>query len=368
MANQNKRFVIPIYILGAIALITLIFLNKPPVEPEEKPINVRTASVSLEPPVRQVQISGTTQSADTAVLRFQVNGRVSEKLVRLGDQLKKGAPIAKVYNPELGPIKEAAKNNFARLSAETEQAQRDFERVDSLFKEQAVTRQEWENAKTRLTSNEKAKAAAQADLARATQVSSETILTAPFSGSVTEVLIDVGEVIQAGAPAVRVSNPEAVELKLAVSDSILRQVVVGQEVNVSKALDPLAEPIIGRISEISPYRERGALPEIIVNLDALSIGPGVAVNASLDIQAKHGIGIPVRSVLMTGDNTVAVYKVVNGRAKLVPIRPLSLSSDQVVIEQSLDGGDKIVVEGLAQLYDGAKVTEVETSIDAEAEE
>ncbi len=354
---ENSRPVVPLFALLAIIVISLLVLNKPEKVEDVQIISVRTAKLSDELPIKRLQISGTTQSAETAILRFQVGGRVTQKSARLGDSIDKGDSIATLYNPELEPIKATAKDNLARLTAQAEQARRDFNRIDELYKDQAVTVAEWESARTALSASKNAQAAAKSELNRASQVSGELNLVAPFSGSVTEIMIDVGEVVSAGAAAVRLSNPELVELKIAVSDKILQQVKLGQNVSVVHALQPTESPIQGVVSEISPYRERGSLPEIIISLNAEQIGPGVAVNAYIEIQESKGLSIPMRSVLMTGDNTVAVYRVVDDTAVLVPIRPLRIDTQSVVIEQGLNAGDAIVVEGLSQLYDGAKVAE-----------
>ena len=157
------------------------------------------------------------------------------------------------------------------------------------------------------------------------------------------------------------------ELKLAVSDVILEQLRLEQTVELARALDPEGERIKGVISEISPYREPGSLPEIIITLDSNEVGPGVAVNAQLEIKAERGMAIPIRSVLMTGNNTVGVYRITDGIANLVPIRPLSITTNSVVIDQGLEPGDALAVEGLQQLFDGAKVIEAQTKLVSEAQ-
>lgn len=352
---QQIRFVIPVLAIAAIAIILVLTKHKPDTTEQVAPTPVRVATLNSVPPREALLISGTTRSAESALLRFQVSGRVLEKNVSLGDVVAQGDTLATVYNPELAPLVERAEGNLARSAAQTKQAERDFNRVDELFKQQAVTRQEWEQSRTRLTSAEEAQSSARADLARAQQIKAELNLTAPFAGTVTEILIDKGEVVNAGNPAVRLSNPAAVELALPVSDKVIEQVTIGQVVKVSKALSPKASAIDGRVIEISPFRERGALPEIKVAVDAGLIGPGTAVTARLDIQASSGISLPLKSVIMTGENTVAVYRVENGQATLVPIRPVNINADTVVIEQGLQAGDTVVTEGIAKLYDGAQI-------------
>lgn len=352
---QQTRFVIPLLVVAAIA-VTLLLLKKTPENKEEAaPTPVRAATLSSIPPMEKMLISGTTRSSESALLRFQVSGRVLEKKVSLGDNVAQGDVLARVYNPELEPLAEGAKDNLARAIAQASQAQRDFNRVDELFKQQAVTKQEWERSRTQLTSSEKAQSAAKAELARAQQIKAELSLVAPFAGTVTEILIDKGEVVSAGAPAVRLSNPAAVELTLPVSDNIIQQITIGQVVQLTKALLPSAASVDGKVIEISPFREQGALPEIKIAINADTIGPGTAVTAQLTVQASSGISLPLKSVIMTGENTVAVYRIADDRAELVAIRPTKINAESVVIEQGLHAGDRIVTEGVAKLYDGAKV-------------
>lgn len=352
---RQTRIVIPMLALGAIAALLLVLKPQSKQPQEPSPVPVRTIALSAEPPIETVLISGTTKSAETALLRLQVSGRVLEKKVSLGDKIKAGDVLVTVYNPELEPIAQRAEDNVARAEAEANQARRDFVRLEELFKQQAITRQEWEQGDTRLTSAKTALAAAKSERARAQQVSAELSLKAPFAGSVTEILVDKGEVISAGAPLVRVSNPAAVELALSVSDKIIKQLAIGHTVQVRQALYPDNPAVVGYISEISPFREQGSLPEVTVALDATQIGPGTAVTAALNLQAESGVSLPLRSVIMTGENTVAAYRIENNKAVLIPIRPLNISANSVIIEQGLAPGDAVVIEGIGQLYNGAAV-------------
>jgi len=300
-------------------------------------------------------IPGTTQSAESALLRFQVSGRVLEKNTRLGNKIRKGEVLASLYNPEIQPQAARATENLQQLDVQLSQAKRDFDRINDLYKEQAVTKQEWEQVKTTRKSAQRAVNAAQAELQRANRLAEELKLVAPFDGVVTEIMIDQGEVIQTGSPAIRLSNPGLVELTLSVSDQVIPKLTQGQIVRVVPALDNTAQTIDGLVSEISPFREQGSLPQIIISLPADQIQPGVAVSARIDIAGDSGLNIPLKAVVMTGNDSTAVYVIKEGRARLLPIRPIRIGNSSVLVESTLEVGDQIVIAGISQLYDGANV-------------
>ena len=353
---MNKaRFAVSLCSLVLIIAVSMLLSRASEPQPVTPAIGIKTFTLSAQTPTQVLHVAGTTRSSNTAILRFQVAGRVTEKATKLGDAVDQGAVLASIYNPEIEPLVQQANDNVARLTAATEQAQRDFERLDSLLNEQAVTRQEWEVGRTRYTTANNAEAAAKAELARAEQVAKELQLIAPFAGSITEIMVDVGDVVAVGAPAMRLSNLSSVELRLAVSDTVLQQLRLGQSIAVYKTLANNASSMTGVVSEISPFRERGSLPELVLELDAKQVAPGTAVRAEIVVRADNTLSLPLKSVLMTGEQTTAVYKIVDGIAQLTPIRPLSIHDDKVLINQGLVVGDEIALEGIAKLFDGAKV-------------
>ena len=81
----------------------------------------------------------------------------------------------------------------------------------------------------------------------------------------------------------------------------------------------------------------------------------VVMTADGHAWSANGISVPMAAVLMTGEDNIAVYRVNDKVAELVAIRPLKMTSSNLIIEQGLQAGDQIVTEGIAKLYDGASV-------------
>ena len=307
-----------------------------------------------------IVLPGTTQSAERTVLRFQVSGRVKDKKVRLGEPVKKGDALVVLDNPEIQPLAAQATQNVQRLQTVLSQAKREFARMNILYKEQAVTKQEWETRKTAEKSAQEAVNAAIAAQERTSRLAQELTLIAPFDGVITDISVDHGDVVQAGSQAMSISNPDVLELKLTLSDQMIAKLSPGQVVRVKPALGgDRALFINGKIHDISPFRGQGALPQVVVSLPVSAIKPGVAVSAELDVVSDAGLNIPLKAIVMTGQNSSAVYVLKKDQVQLLPIRPIKISSASVLVDSGLSVGDRIVVAGMSQLYDGATVSVVE---------
>jgi len=304
-----------------------------------------------------LSLNGTTKSVDRAVLRFQVSGRVLSKNVRIGDKVVAGQELISLYNPEIKPLVQRALSSLAQAKTQLSQAKKDYIRLNELYNEEAITRNEWEQAKTKLDNAQSIVDGAKVETQRAERLAKELIVAAPFDGVITQVNTDKGDSVQIGREALHISNPNKIELELPVSALVASKLVKGQAVEVMSVFSASKTVIQGVIQDISKFRERGALPQIVVSLPISEIGPGEAVSVELQIPIQTGLNVPIKAVIMTGEDSSAVY-VLNDQTstvKLVPIRPIRIDSFSVLVEGPLTLGDQIIVAGVTQLYDGAKV-------------
>ena len=354
-----KKIIITIAVVAIVAsvIVTVLLFKHEKESPAADVVPVNVYQLKEVAATQTVTVAGTTKSAERAVLRFQVSGRVSSKQVRLGDKVSAGQTLIELYNPEVQPLAALASKRLQQAEVQLSQAQRDYRRLNQLYKEQAVTQNEWEQAKTAFDSAKSSVSVAQADVQRADRLAQELVLNAPFDGVVTEINVDQGETVQIGTVALQLSNPDSVELEMALSSSVVSKLAQGQEVTVVSTFAELKQPIKGVIKDISPFRERGALPQIIVSLPADQVQPGEAVKAQLQIPSAGGLNVPIKAVVMTGEDSSGVYVVDTQKSvvKLVAIRPLRIDNDSVLVDGALSYGDQLVVAGIAQLYDGARV-------------
>lgn len=208
-----------------------------PSEADKKKI----AAVKADP---RVICEGIVVPVRYASMSLQLPGVVSEVLVKEGDQVKPGQVLIRLANEDLRAKAQSARANYLRETAgfreqevtmkkagveqaavAFEQAQVDFQRFESLYQQNAVSRQEydrgrtnwlkaksdWERAKADYEmsiagSRSETIAAARADAEAAEAAVGQTVLRAPFAGTIAYLDHKVGEYVAAGTPLVRLGE------------------------------------------------------------------------------------------------------------------------------------------------------------------
>ncbi|MED5466329.1 MAG: efflux RND transporter periplasmic adaptor subunit, partial [Pseudomonadota bacterium] len=166
---------------------------------ENTPVAVRVSAVTggqmEEIPLR---FSGIVRAAQRATLTFQVSGTLKERPVELGQTVKPGDVLARLYNPALEPARDSAAARLEELRTQFEQAQREWERSSRLHQRGVVSEQTLEQIAARRDSLRASMATAEASLAEATRLLEESVLKAPFAGQVEALLVERDEFVGAG--------------------------------------------------------------------------------------------------------------------------------------------------------------------------
>lgn len=324
-------------------------------QPTSQTTKVRVAEVLDSAGQQSVVILGVASSGDSSSLSFQASGRVVKKLVREGSSIKPDQILAVLDNPDAEPNAQSAQQRYIAAKSGFIRAKADYERFKVLNEQQAITRQEWDQITNSFESARAEQQAALASQQRANQAFDELSLRAPFAGIVTAADFDIGDVIQAGQPVISVANPNVVEVLLTVSPNVLEKINIGDEVGVTRTLQPEVSASIGKVSHRSPFTERASLPQVIVTLDAAEIQPGMPVSVTFSVSSDRKVLLPIRSIIRTGENSAATYLVKDDLVYLKPVTPLQIIGESVAVDADIEVGSLVVTDGVAKLYDLAQV-------------
>jgi len=304
---------------------------------------------------RSIEFPGLLQASGRAGLAFSLPGRVAERMVEVGDSVRRGAPIARLDAREYRLAEQQAAAGRVEVETRLAQAGRDRSRVEALHAQQAATREELEQVVAASKALAAAREAAVARHDEAIRLVEESTLHAPFDGVITAVHIEPGEWATPGRPVAEIAGGDGLELEIQVPESIRGQLAAGAAVDVGVPHAGLRRA--GRIERVSAAAPGpGSLYLVKITLrDSAGLVPGQTATARLALPAETGVEIPLAAVLNPGASRPSVFRVRGGRAERTWIVPGALNDGRIVIRDGLAAGDSVVVAGHGTLVDGDPV-------------
>jgi len=209
-----------------------------------------------------------------------------------------------------------------------------------------------------------AQAAAAADIARRRW--ERAAVKAPFAGVVAERYVELGAMVAAGQPVLRVIDPFRLKLSAYVTDTDIGWIRVGDAAEV--ALGEAGERGRGEVAWVGAEADlrTGKFPvEIEIPNPDLRLHSGVIGRARLPRHTLADVVVVPRDAIIAGDDGNHVYVVEGDRAQR---RHVVLGGDQgllVVVREGLRAGEKLVVRGQRELADGSLVNVTETATAAD---
>ncbi|MFN2362432.1 MAG: efflux RND transporter periplasmic adaptor subunit [Marinobacter sp.] len=341
----------------AVLLVSGCKSGEPAPDQGGAPVTVRAAEVTGgQTEGVSLRFSGIVRAAQRATLTFQVSGTLRERAVELGQTVKTGDLLAKVYNPALEPARDSAAARLDELKTQYDQAQREWERSRKLHERGVVSEQALEQLASRRDSLRSSMATADASLAEATRLLEESELRAPFDGRVEALLVERDEFVASGQPVMRLSSPEGREVEVRVPAYMLNHVTLGQLLPVWSVQDRNRAPETGSIVEIAQSGGvRGELHPVLVSLPADTLEPGEPVEVGITPSETVATTVPLLSV-MKSNGGASVFRVSDGIARRVPVTVQRIIGERVVVEASdLTAGDQVVFAGMTRISDGDAV-------------
>ncbi|MFT6539141.1 MAG: RND family efflux transporter MFP subunit [Thalassolituus sp.] len=339
-------------------------------------IPVQAVTISQQPVYESRTFSGTTRAVNRAVMRSQISGRVDYLPLKLGQAVKKGQLLAELYNPEAAPAARSARVRWQQLQDQQGQQQRDFERISALYEQGQASRQDFEQARTALNSANDAALGAESEYQRASGLDQERQIRAPFKGVITSISTDVGEVVSPGQALLQVADPSAVEVEVVVSSAVAASVKPGHTVTVRLPLQsgvqrnvqtnvsinaPInrtslnSTDITARVTEVSPFRDRTALPSVVLEFDSNVVTNGTAVSAQFNVPVGQAFVVPSNALVRQGMRVIVYRITASNTVEPVAVTLGAVQSEGIQVSGELDDGDRIIVTGSQRLFHGASV-------------
>lgn len=344
-------------------------MGKPPEGPV--PVSVTTVQSGNFPAV--FEATGQSVAFNTVQIYARVNGYLQKRVYTEGQKVNKGDVLFLIDPSDLKNALESAKASYELAWANHTNAVAVLNRIKPLAAANAASTQDLDTA----TANERNTAAAltgaKASLEQSKLNLSYSTIKAPMSGYVDKSKMDVGTYIAAGANGLMTTmyqnDPMYINFTFSENQKIARQNALsngkliapkdGQyEVELTLG-DGTVVNKKGRINFIAPFIDSAtgtiSYRAIINNSDNLLL-PGQFVHVKVKgMEWKNVLYVPQKT-LMTGERGKFVYTIeANNTVSPTPVVATQWIGNNVLIEQGIAMGTKIVADGLAQLHPGSAI-------------
>lgn len=302
-----------------------------------------------------------------ATLRAEAAGRVIALRVERGERVRAGQILAKLDTGRTAAAVGAANAGIEQAEAAFAQAQRERELVVRLERAGSASRQQLDQAEDGVRLARAALSSARAQLRLTRRGLTEAVLRAPFSGTVVETPVNLGEFVAPGAPMVVVVDTSRLEARVLLDPREALDVEVGASalVDVFARDGERFEGRVLRVSDVVDSRTRRLPIEVEVLDPEARLRPGLMARVSVQTGAeREALTVATRAVVERFGDTY-VFQVRDGVAVRVPVTveratQRGLAQGRTIVSSGLQPGDRIIVSGLDRVVAGGNVTVVPT--------
>lgn len=376
MENKQRRLLVSALIVGAILVIGILFLlhvkgKKQPAPKSGVGVSVVVKTVAIQNIPLWTQFSGRMKAVNSADIRPEVSGRITEIRFKDGQSVKAG-DVLLVIDPT--PFEAAVARAQARIAlakANLQFATSEQARSEKLLPTHAIAQREFDQSDSLKASGEAELLAAEAELKTARVDLNYAHVRAPISGRTSRAELTVGNVVQNG--------PNAPILTSIVSED---GIYCDFEVDEQTYLESIRNSANGNAAEskiavelILPYDVHRTITGTIQNFDnQLDTATGT-IRARAKFENADGVLVPgmfvtVRlasssrqDLIVIPDRAIAFdqskrFVFVAGADNKVEYREVSLGTDfgnESVVLKGLSVGDRVIVDGIQRVGPGATV-------------
>ena len=342
-------YIIPLLAVVAIGIIKLRSNKKETQEKvytydKEQPILVTADTVRQQLLSGTIQYTGTFEPFREGKIMAEMPGKILRLNYDAGDFISTGAVVASLDASLLAIQVQSTQVQIDGYS-------QDVKRYEILLKADAIQGVQLEKAELALRSAKLQKQQLQEQISKAT-------ITAPFSGVVTQKLVEIGTVVGPGVPLLQLTDISRLKLTVNVPESEVQKFKEGNTLQVS--VDVLPEKLFtGKVTMIGSKGDAAhnfPVQILITNPAGLPIKAGMygLVNQATTNE-KEVIVIPLKAIIGSSAQP-QVYIIKNGKAVLQNITISKRTENKAIIETGVTNGDLIVTNGFINLFNGAKLS------------
>jgi RND family efflux transporter MFP subunit len=286
------------------------------------------------------------EAIKAATISAQTSGRIMNIHFDVNDLVPQGAALLEITNKEQGAGLAGAEAELAKADALNAEAQAQYERFKALFPKGAISKGAMDEATAKAKSSKQAISAAQAQLVKAKEGLSYTLVSAPFRGRMTHRFVEQGETISYGQALFSGYDTQHLRAVFQIPQQDVAQVQQQDQVTIQLLNgDEITSNDIQVYQFADPLTHQH---QVRVNLDASNMEDvivGQWIKVIVNFPSRTSLTIPLSAIHQVSDLT-SVYRKNAGAIVLNQVRigRIDRQSNTAEVLSGLLEGDEIVID------------------------
>lgn len=297
--------------------------------------------------------SGIIQANNTLEMTFRVQGEVVKLPIKSGRPVDKGQLLAQLDNSQQLINKKSAEANLKKAKAE-------FERAQSLIGKGAISQAELDNLDAQYIG-------AQASYEQSVKELEYTYLYAPFKGFVSQRHIDNFTQISSSTAILTLLDNQQYKVIITVPQSVVVEYKKADKVEFSAEIEGYQQsyPLIrDEFSFSKDSSQQYKLTLLMQPPKDILVLPGMSVRVKVTgTNSQTSVILPSHSVLEDETGHYVYLTKQSSKNYIIEKRNVTVtgvSKRGVVISRGLNSGERVVIAGISQIFDGQEVIVGET--------
>ena len=324
----------------------------------------------------------TIEGQQTVEIRPRIDGYIQQIFVDEGAVVRKGQTLFRINADQFAQEVRSAAANVKIAQAQVNSAQMQVNKVKPLVEKDIISKFELEKAQYDVQSAKASLAQAQAQLSNARTNLSYSNVTSPVNGVIGRIPYKIGALVSSNIqePLTTVSSVNKVYAYFSMNEKQLLEFTRNTPGASLQAKMAKLPPVQLILSDGSLYSEKGKIETAsgLINTETGSsslratfsnphglLRSGSTGTVRIPVAIRSAILVPQKATYdLQGKKFVYVLAADSSVSSVaLKINPAA-SGQSFVVQEGLKAGDKIVIEGVASLRDGAKIKPVTVSADS----
>ena len=339
-------------LLGTIIITASCSDEAPP-----PPIVIQPAKVMTVGTQNQLtrELPGTVRASQRSELSFQVPGRIVEFDVNEGQEVAKGALLARLDESDY-------KSNVDAAAAERNKNKANFDRAKDLIKDNFISQSDYDKL-------EAAYDVSVANLERAEKALADSRLIAPFAGVIARTFVQNFEDITAKQPILSLQDTSELEIVLAISETLAARRDKTAKIEILARFDAIPDETFELVvkefaAEADPKTQTYEVVAAMVDRNVTNVLPGMTATVKVTRTSAGkdtgALTLPLIAIFASEGDSAAVWIVEkDNTVRRQPVATGELvGTEQIEVTSGLEAGDVIVVAGVSSLTEGMEISPV----------